>query len=257
VTTRSTRRRAPPWALACATALVLGGAWGAAAQSGLGSRPSNPACLAPARPLAGTAAEVSFEPTFSAGSTPTALHRSSDDPSVWYVALKEGRIRRVEWTSGAPSITEMLDLVGTVVTGPEAGFTGMAFHPDFATNGHVYVHYSGANDSPDAPGPFTEFVTRFTSDDGGLTLDPGSEVVLLALPQHGIFHHGGKMAFGPDGYLYVGFGDGNAPEEAQDVFQWYGKILRLDVDGGTPSAEARPRCGPGDCGIPTRSPSTA
>src|SRR5688572_2417047 len=228
--------RAPLLALVCCLA-HLAAPRVVVAQSGLPGRPSNPSCVAPARPVTGTGAVIAFQQQLNIGVDPTAMHRSLDDPFVWYVGFKEGRIRRAFWDgTGTPSATVMLDIASKVVVGPEAGFGGMAFHPDFDTNGHVYVHYSGANLPGADPGPFTEYVSRFTSFDGGLTLDPASEVVLMTLPQHGIFHHGGKMVFGPDGYLYLGIGDGEAPEESQDVFQWYGKILRVDVDGGVPYA---------------------
>jgi len=208
----------------------------ATAQSGLPGRPSNPSCLAPARPVVGTGLPIVFQPIFNVGATPTALHRSANDPSVWYVASKDGRIRRVVWDgSGGSHSSIVLDLSDAVVVGPEAGLSGMAFHPRFEGNGFVYVHYSGPN-GPGAPGPFTEYVSRFTSVDGGLTLQRGSERVVLRLPQHGIFHHGGKLVFGPDGYLYVGFGDGDAPAEAQDVSNWLGALLRIDVDGRSPYA---------------------
>ncbi len=211
------------------------------AQVGLNVRPSNPTCVAPARPLTGTAAIVDFPVIFGVGDQPTAMQRSPVDPTLWFVSIKGGLIRRVTWdpshpTSPRPTVTTVCDLTDRVIAGTESGLEGMVFHPGFPNPPYVYVHYSGQNAPGVAPGPFTEYISRFTSRDGGLTIDPSSEQVVLALPQHGPNHHGGKLVFGPDGYLYVGFGDGGIMAESlsQSLSGWYGKLLRIDVDHGQP-----------------------
>ncbi len=223
----------------CAIGMLVGPA---RAQSGLPSRPSNPTCVAPDRPLTGTAAVVTFPGTFFAGSQPTAMQQLPNDPTVWYVSLKTGFVERVVWDQnnpGTPVITHAINLSGKVVSNsPEAGLSGMVLHPQFQSGQpFVYLHYSGPN-TPGATGPFTEYISRFTSFDGGMTFDPASEQVMLTLPQGGIFHHGGKMVFGPDGYFYLGFGDGGfqAEAESQDLFSLIGKVLRIDVNSAFPYA---------------------
>ncbi|MCY3737666.1 MAG: PQQ-dependent sugar dehydrogenase, partial [Gemmatimonadaceae bacterium] len=111
---------------------------------------------------------------------------------------------------------------------PETGLLGIAFHPGFAANGRFFVHYSGRNfrtvlsefrvsaDDPDRAGP--------------------RERILLVVPQPTDSHNGGHIEFGPDGFLYVGLGDGGGVEgeprrdHGQDLTTLLGAILRIDVD---------------------------
>ena len=222
-----------------AVSLIVTTAGSATAQVGLDVRPSNTRCVAPPRPVTGTAGVVAFPQTFSAGLQPTAMVRSPLDPTRWWVSLKAGLLRTVVWDPSHPAtpvVTTALDLTDRIVVGIEAGLTGMAFHPGFPLVPYVYVHYSGPN-PPGVTGTFTERISRFTSRDG-VTFDRTTEVVLMTLPEMTPFHHAGKLAFGPDGDLYLGFGDGGPGlgANAQDLRSWYGKILRIDVDHGTPYA---------------------
>src|SRR5262249_8309125 len=150
---------------------------------------------------------VAFPQIFGVGDQPVAMHRSTTNPTRWWVGIKAGIIKTLTFDLANPSlptVTNALDISAKVVTGPESGFGGMVFHPSFPMTPFIYVHYSGPN-TPGATGPFTEYISRFTTNDGGLTFDPASEQILITLPQHGIFHHGGKLVFGADGFLYVGF----------------------------------------------------
>ena len=109
----------------------------------------------------------------------------------------------------------------------EEGLLGLAFHPDFADNGQVFLHYSAA-------GPRRNVLSRFTMEDDGLTIDRDSEEVVLEQRQPYWNHNGGMIAFGPDGYLYVALGDGGAAGDTlkagQDLTTLLAKILRIDVD---------------------------
>ena len=154
--------------------------------------------------------------------------------NAWWILEKGGTIRRVD--ESLPDLaTTVADLSDRVESGSsEAGLLGLAFHPDFAQNGRVYVSYT-------APGaPLTSVVARYTSSDGGRTLDPTSETIVLTLDQPYANHNGGHVLFGPDGMLYVGFGDGGSGGDpqgnAQNTGSLLGKILRLDVDGAAPYA---------------------
>tara|TARA_B110001454_G_C12694008_1_gene423505 strand:- start:463 stop:1731 length:1269 start_codon:yes stop_codon:yes gene_type:complete len=108
--------------------------------------------------------------------------------------------------------------------GDEMGLLGFAFHPEFSINGFCFVNYVDKNDY--------SIISRFKAD--SLTINPSSEKILLKLKQPYSNHNGGGIAFGPDGYLYIGFGDGGSagdPEtNAQNLNNFLGKILRIDVN---------------------------
>ncbi|MDA1193636.1 MAG: PQQ-dependent sugar dehydrogenase [Planctomycetota bacterium] len=111
----------------------------------------------------------------------------------------------------------------------EEGLLGLAFHPGFARNGRVYIHYS-------ADGPRRGVVARLQLSADRTRLDPTSESLVLEQAQPWGNHNGGGLEFGPDGYLYVSFGDGGAANDplgsGQDVSTWLGAMLRIDVDAG-------------------------
>ena len=108
--------------------------------------------------------------------------------------------------------------------GDEMGLLGFAFHPEFSINGFCFINYVDKNDY--------SIISRFKAD--SLTINPSSEKILLKLKQPYSNHNGGGIAFGPDGYLYIGFGDGGSagdPEtNAQNLNNFLGKILRIDVN---------------------------
>ena len=114
--------------------------------------------------------------------------------------------------------------------GNEMGLLGFAFHPNFEQNGYFYVNYTGE-------GGHT-FISRFQA--SGDTADPNSETILLTVNQPYPNHNGGAVTFGPDGYLYLGLGDGGAGgdplKNGQNTESLLGKILRIDVDQGDPYA---------------------
>lgn len=114
--------------------------------------------------------------------------------------------------------------------GNEMGLLGFAFHPNFEQNGYFYVNYTGE-------GGHT-FISRFQA--SGDTADSNSETILLTVNQPYPNHNGGAVTFGPDGYLYLGLGDGGAGgdplKNGQNTESLLGKILRIDVDQGDPYA---------------------
>lgn len=112
--------------------------------------------------------------------------------------------------------------------GNEMGLLGFAFHPDYEQNGYFYVNYTGS-------GGDTR-ISRFHAD--GNVADPNSELVLLTIGQPYENHNGGAVAFGADGYLYLGLGDGglagDPQKNGQNTSTLLGKILRIDVNSGDP-----------------------
>ena len=120
-------------------------------------------------------------------------------------------------------------------SGSEQGLLGLAFHPRYRQNGYLYVNYT------DMAGHTA--VVRYTARADGGAADPGSALPLLRVEQPAANHNGGHLLFGPDGYLYVGLGDGGGAGDtyrnAQSPQSLLGKMLRLDVDrteGGKPYA---------------------
>ncbi|HET6923397.1 MAG TPA: PQQ-dependent sugar dehydrogenase [Anaeromyxobacteraceae bacterium] len=125
--------------------------------------------------------------------------------------------------------TPYLDLTGRVASGGERGLLSLAFHPGFASNGRFYLNYTARAGDGDVR------ISEFTAPDpAGTSADPASEVVLLAV-EHSTYpnHNGGRVAFGPDGYLYASVGDGGGGGDplgsGQDTGSLLGKLLRIDA----------------------------
>lgn len=203
---------------------------------GLDARAPNGDCDAPNRPP--TRAHITLTRLFEqlppfVGQT-TTLVQPLTDGSYWYVLEQEGRVKRFANTASTASVETVLDLTPRVSCCNELGLLGMTFHPNFAMNGYVYLTYTTV--AP--PDGLVARVSRFTSPDGGATLDPASEQVVIYLVKNYENHHGGNVDFGPDGMLYVGYGDGGSNGDvhnlSQDPFELYGKMLRLDVDHPDP-----------------------
>ncbi len=156
------------------------------------------------------------------------------DPDRLYVVEQNGRVQVVE--NGVPASPPFLNVPGATTTGGGQGVLGFAFHPDYQNNAQFYVYYTG---QVAGGGPADAIVSRFTAL-SPYAADPTSETILLTQAQPYENHNSGNLQFGPDGYLYVGMGDGGSqgdPEcRAQDGTTLLGKILRLDVDRGDPYA---------------------
>ena len=203
---------------------------------GLDQRPANSVCVAPA--LATGPVSVNLPdayPNLPAFANPLkALQRPADN-SRWYVLEQAGRVQSFANDPAVSNLDLVLDIASQVAFSggnDERGLLGMAFHPDFANNGFVYLYYiDNGSDS---------VVSRWTSNDGGLTIDPGSESLVIRIDQDASNHNGGEIAFGPDGFLYIGLGDGGGGgdplERAQDTTNLLGAMLRLDVDSASPFA---------------------
>ena len=162
--------------------------------------------------------------------SPVAFVQDSTDPTVQYVVEQGGRIRVVQ--SGRLLLPDFLDLSRAISSGGERGLLGLAFPPDDASSGRFYVNFT--NTSGDT------VVARFKRSPDRLTADPGSRFDLLwstgerVIRQPYANHNGGNLAFGPDGFLYIGMGDGGGADDpgnrAQDPTTLLGKMLRIDVN---------------------------
>ena len=160
---------------------------------------------------------------------PLYLTTPSGDPRL-FVVEKTGRIRIVK--NGALLPAAFLDLHTLVSGGGEQGLLGLAFDPAYATNGRFVVNYTNlAGD--------TRISAFHVSSDPDVA-DASSETVLLPVAQPFANHNGGDVVFGPDGYLYAGLGDGGGGGDpngnGQSLATLLGKVLRIDLNGGTPYA---------------------
>ena len=181
--------------------------------------------------------QIAVERAFSqiAFADPVSMVQPPGDNTRWYVVEQAGVVRVFDNDPnvGPAEVAEFIDIRGRVTFGGERGLLGMAFHPDYASNGEVYLSYTGG-------ATLTSFVSRFVVDSSTGALDPASETIVLAVPQEASNHNGGDLAFGPDGYLYVGFGDGGGGgdpnERGQDTTYILGSMVRLDVDSASPYA---------------------
>lgn len=193
---------------------------------GLPARPANPECLAVARPAV-VGAEVSLQRIVPNASFNQATAAVWIEPGAFVVAEKGGVIWAVD-DDEAASPRVFVDLSDRVYADGERGLLGVAPHPSRADE--WIVSYTGLVDSQ-----LTSFISRLTSKDGGLSLDPSSEEVILRLDQPAKNHNGGRIGFDHEGMLRIAFGDGGDDAwAAQDPQSWYGKILRIDLDGGSP-----------------------
>lgn len=163
---------------------------------------------------------------------PLYLTAPAEDPRV-FVVEQPGRIRIV--AAGGLLETPFLDLTDRVASGGERGLLSVAFHPEYGTNGRLFVNYTDLDGD-------TRVEEYRVSEDADRA-DPASGRLLLRVEQPFGNHNGGLVAFGPDGLLYVGMGDGGGAgdpdENGQDTSTLLGALLRLDVDGTEPYAAPR------------------
>jgi uncharacterized repeat protein (TIGR03806 family) len=198
-------------------------------NSGLDSRPSN-TCVATVQPGGGTGiAVVDAFPNLTF-SSPVLMIQAPGDDTKWYVVEQGGVIRVFANDDSTTTASVFVDLRDRVNFGGEAGLLGMAFDPNFATTGRVYLSYTA---NPVGGGVLQSRISRFTMN--GNVLDPGSESVLLTIAQPFSNHNGGNIVFGSDTYLYAGFGDGGSGGDpnnnAQNRSTLLGKLIRIDVSG--------------------------
>ncbi|MDB4949070.1 MAG: glucose/sorbosone dehydrogenase [Gemmatimonadetes bacterium] len=162
-------------------------------------------------------------------SSPLYLTAPSGDARL-FVVEQPGRIRIVK--NGQLLPTPFLDITDRVGSGGERGLLGLAFHPRYAANGFLYVDYTDRNGDTR--------IERYRVSADADRADPASAHLVLGIAQPFANHNGGQVAFGPDGRLYVGMGDGGSGGDpmgnGQNPNALLGKLLRLDVDAADPYA---------------------
>lgn len=174
---------------------------------------------------------------------PVALVQAPGDDTRWFAVEQSGVVRVFDNDPTASSSTVFVDISGRVDSGPnEAGLLGIAFHPEYPLVDDVYLSYTRTG------GPLVSVISRFTLDPATGNLDGASEFEILTVLQDFDNHNGGNIAFGADGFLYIGFGDGGGGGDpnnrAQDTNFILGSIVRIDVDVAPPENYAIPATNP-------------
>jgi glucose/arabinose dehydrogenase len=172
-------------------------------------------------------AGAAWEPVALGFDHPLGLIQAGDERL--FLLEQPGTVRVIEGGDVLP--TPFLDIRDRVESGGlEQGLLGMAFHPDHAASGAFYIYYTGQGGEVR--------IARYQVSEDPNRADPGSERILLRITEPYANHNGGEIAFGPDGYLYAGVGDGGSGGDprgnGQNPHTLLGSILRLDVDSGDP-----------------------
>ena len=163
---------------------------------------------------------------------PIVVTHANDGSDRVFVASQLGRIHVLKNDEEAEESETFLDIENQVVyidKKNEEGLLGLAFHPKYKENGQFFVYYTTTS------APHVSVISRFTvSKDNPNKADASSEEEVLRIPQPYWNHNGGRICFGPDGYLYIGLGDGGSGNDphgnGQNLKTWLGSILRIDVD---------------------------
>lgn len=207
-------------------------------DSGLDARPSNTTCLAGDAP--GSNVELAVEQVFGSlpeFNQPVAMLQAPGDDSTWYVVQKTGEVLAFDNTANVSATRPFIDIGPRLNSNPgsdndERGLLGMAFHPDYPQDPRVYLFYTGTDGSLG----LVDRVSEFRTLDDGDTLEPDTELELLDVDDPAGNHNGGNIAFGPDGFLYIGIGDGGDSNDqfgdignGQRLTILLGKVLRIDV----------------------------
>lgn len=216
--------------------LLVGIAPGRALAAG-----SVPTTLTPQ--AAGPTANIDLTLIASGLERPVYATAAPRDRSRLFIIEKRGRIRI--YKNGSLLPTSFLDVSALVSYGNEQGLLSIAFHPNYASNGYFYIYYTNTAGN-------LQIVRYSVSANPDIADSTSAQTVIVISHPTNSNHNGGQLQFGPDGYLYLGTGDGGSggdpPNNAQNTGVLLGKMLRLDVDGGTPYAipPTNPFVGPGN-----------
>jgi glucose/arabinose dehydrogenase len=174
------------------------------------------------------AASIQLEQVVSGRDQPLYVTNAGDGSNRLFIVEKPGRIKVLQPGSATPTL--FLDITQRVSTDVERGLLCLAFYPHIEPNRRFFVSYTRQSDG-------ALVIAQYGVSNDANVADP-TETVILTIPQLTVQHHSGMLAFGPDGYLYIGAGDsdyGNDPNNfAQNVNELRGKILRIDIDHPSP-----------------------
>ncbi len=171
------------------------------------------------------AVDITLVPVLGGLDNPVFVTHATDASNRLFVVEQPGRIKVLQADATVPTV--FLNITSKVNFGGERGLLGLAFHPQFQQNRRFFVNYTR---EPDGATVIAEY--HVSAQDPNVA-EP-AETVLLTIPQPFANHNGGMIAFGPEGYLYIGMGDGGSANDpgnrAQNIKELLGKMLRIDVD---------------------------
>ena len=209
-------------------------AWAALLALGLATGCGGSSSNTPASPVS-----ISLQLVVSGLNTPLDLEQPNDGSGRLFVVEQGGTIRIIQNGSVLPQA--FLDISSKVIVQDEMGLLGVTFHPNFQTNRKFYVNYVR-----NAGGQFQSVIAEYLASAANANQsDPASERILLTVDQVSNFgnHKAGQLAFGPDGFLYFGLGDGGSGGDpfghGQNTQILLGKMLRIDVNATSPGLQYR------------------
>jgi hypothetical protein len=172
-------------------------------------------------------AAIQLQPVLTGVSSPLYVTSARDGTNRLFIVEQGGVIKLLQ--PGATTPTVFLDITSKVLSPPnsEQGLLGLAFHPQYATNRRFFVNYTRQTDG-------ATVIAEYQTSSSDPNVANTAETVVLTIPQPFSNHNGGMIEFGPDGFLYIGMGDGggaNDPDNrAQNINDLLGKMLRIDID---------------------------
>jgi hypothetical protein len=185
---------------------------------------SIPLALAAAAP-ARAQTSIVLDPVLGGLAAPIFVTNAGDGSGRLFVVEQGGTIRVLAGGASAPTL--FLDISDRVIAGGEQGLLGLAFHPQYETNRRFFVDYTRRSDG-------ATVIAEYHASAADPNVADRTETILLTIAQPFANHNGGMLAFGPDGFLYIGMGDGGSANDpgnrAQNVDELLGKILRIDID---------------------------
>lgn len=198
------------------------------ADFGLDTRPANTSCRIASRPSPpGPIGLQRVYANLSLVDGAVMIAQPPNDKTRWFAAQLKGKVVSFPFVAptSATVVADVPALAGIPLSlAGESGLLGFAFHPKFAQTGRLYVSWTSA----DGPTNERSRVGYLTSTDSGQSFTSYTNILVFDEPL--VEHHGGGLAFGPDGFLYASFGDGGEPTNGQSKTGFFSKILRIDVD---------------------------
>ncbi len=170
-------------------------------------------------------AAIQLEELLTGLSSPVYVTSAHDGTNRLFIVEQTGRIKVLQPQATTPTL--FLDIIPKVLSGGERGLLGLAFHPNYPTNRRFFVNYTR---QPDGATVIAEYRASLSNPNVADT----QETVFLVIPQPFANHNGGMIEFGPDGFLYIGMGDGGSGNDpgnrAQNINELLGKMLRINID---------------------------